>query len=138
MQPSYSLIKCKHETHIPSTAFWPTRELVAHWLRVCRCRSQCVQLPLPDDSFKECTAKEDIEAACLAKNDRRFSQSKDTPFLTEPLLHDFGLLGHPSTIDEVLQGTYPTTNRGPTRPTPTWLPSATPRNPDLRHDSYLA
>jgi hypothetical protein len=65
-----------------------------------------VQRPLPDGSYEECTAKEDIEAACLAENDARFSQSSNTPFLQEPLLSDFGLLGRPTTIEQVLKGTY--------------------------------
>jgi hypothetical protein len=44
-----------------------------------RGRLRHVQLQLPDGSYTECTAKEDIEAACLAENDSQFSQSNRTP-----------------------------------------------------------
>lgn len=60
----------------------------------------------PDGSTVESTSKEEIEAACLAENDSRFSQAKDTPFLTEPLLADFGLLGKSEVVQAVLNGTY--------------------------------
>jgi hypothetical protein len=61
---------------------------------------------LPDGSTKECTTKADIESACLAENDSRFSQSLGTPFLSQPLLDDFGLLGNSDVSAQVMNGTY--------------------------------
>jgi hypothetical protein len=60
----------------------------------------------PDGSTKECTTKADIESACLAKNDSRFSQSLGTPFLSQPLLGEFGLLGDSTVSAQVMNGTY--------------------------------
>jgi hypothetical protein len=59
-----------------------------------------------DGSTKECMTKADIEATCLTKNDSRFSQSLGTPFLSQPLLGDFGLLGDPAVSAQVMNGTY--------------------------------
>jgi hypothetical protein len=69
----------------------------------------------PDGSIKECITKADIESACLAENDSRFSQSLGTPFLSQPLLDEFGLLGD-STVSA--QETPTRRPRGLT-PTPT-------------------
>jgi hypothetical protein len=59
-----------------------------------------------DGSTKECTTKADIESACLTKNDSCFSQSLGTPFLSQPLLDEFGLLGDSSVSARVMSGTY--------------------------------
>jgi hypothetical protein len=61
---------------------------------------------LPKRSTKECTTKADIESACLAKNDSHFSQSLGTPFLSQPLLDEFGLLGDSHVSAQVMNGTY--------------------------------
>jgi hypothetical protein len=56
----------------------------------------------PDGSIKECTTKFDIESACLAKNDSHFSQSLGTPFLSQPLLDEFSLLGDSTVLSSKL------------------------------------
>jgi hypothetical protein len=60
----------------------------------------------PDGSTKECTTKADIESTCLAEKDTRFSQSLGTPFLSQPVLSEFGLLGDSSISAWVMNGTY--------------------------------
>jgi hypothetical protein len=53
----------------------------------------------------ECTTQEDIEAGCQQENSQRFSQTSSTPFMTSPLVEDFGYLAQgPSTL-AVLEGT---------------------------------
>jgi len=51
--------------------------------------------------------KKSVEKACLAEAGRRFTQANQTPFLTGPLLRDFGELGVDRTaFKAVLAGTY--------------------------------
>jgi hypothetical protein len=54
----------------------------------------------------DCTTTSEMETACLAENERRFQQAGTTPFLVEPLMEAFGLLGHAPVIQQVLDGTY--------------------------------
>ena len=44
--------------------------------------------------------------ACAKEGITRFSQSEQTPFLTEPLLSDFGYLGDSPATQQVLEGIY--------------------------------
>jgi hypothetical protein len=54
----------------------------------------------------ECTTQEDIKAGCQEENLQCFSQTSSTPFMTSPLVDDFGYLAQgPSTL-AVLEGTY--------------------------------
>jgi hypothetical protein len=54
----------------------------------------------------ECTPQEEIEAGCQQENSQRLSQTSSTPFMTSPLVEDFGYLAQgPSTL-AVLEGTY--------------------------------
>jgi hypothetical protein len=55
---------------------------------------------------QECTTQDQIDEACINEGYRRYAQSHDTPFLTSPLVEDFGFLGQQNKIDEVLDGTY--------------------------------
>ena len=50
--------------------------------------------------------KEDIENVCLIENITRFSQAKNTPPMTEPLLGDIGVSGIDPNADRIIQGTY--------------------------------
>jgi hypothetical protein len=60
-----------------------------------------------DDNIDvECFDREAIDAACIQEGIQRYSQAQDTPFLTSPLLEDFGFLGKQTTIKAVLNGTY--------------------------------
>jgi hypothetical protein len=62
----------------------------------------------PDSTSQwiECTTQEDIEAGCQQENSQRFSQTSSTPFMTSPLVEDFGYLAQgPSTL-AVLEGKY--------------------------------
>jgi hypothetical protein len=60
-----------------------------------------------DDNIDvECFYGEAIDAACIQEGIQRYSQAQDTPFLTSPLLEDFGFLGKQTTIEAVLNGTY--------------------------------
>jgi hypothetical protein len=52
------------------------------------------------------TTKDEIEIACIHENDSRFSQSENTPPMTDPLLSDLGLLAETEQVQEILQGIY--------------------------------
>jgi hypothetical protein len=54
----------------------------------------------------ECTSKEDIEQGCQEENSQRFSQTKDTPFMSSPLVDDFGYLALGPAALTVLDGSY--------------------------------
>jgi hypothetical protein len=62
--------------------------------------------PNEEGHWVECMAKEDIEAGCKGENERRLSQTGSTPFMTSPLLEDFGYLAQGSATADVLAGTY--------------------------------
>jgi hypothetical protein len=59
-----------------------------------------------DGNWVEFTSQEDIEAGCQWENTRRFSQTATTPFMTSPLLEDFGYLAQGPATTAVLNGTY--------------------------------
>jgi hypothetical protein len=59
-----------------------------------------------DGNWVEFTSKEDIEAGCQWENSRRFSQTSSTPFMTYPLVDEFGYLAQGPATNAVLQGTY--------------------------------
>ena len=59
-----------------------------------------------EDGRHERTTKEEIEDACIRKNEARFSQCSNTPFMTEPLVNNFGYLADTAAADQVLNGTY--------------------------------
>ena len=54
----------------------------------------------------EMTAKEDMEKAIMEENVQKFLQAMDTPFMTQPLLRDFGYMGLGSHATEVMMGQY--------------------------------
>jgi hypothetical protein len=62
----------------------------------------------PDSTgeWVELTSREDIEAGCQWENSRRFSQTSSTPFMTSPLLDDFGYLALGPATAAVLDGSY--------------------------------
>jgi hypothetical protein len=62
--------------------------------------------PDSDGNWIEYTSKEDIELGCQGENTRRFSQTAGTPFMTAPLLDDFGYLAQGPATSAVLAGTY--------------------------------
>jgi hypothetical protein len=59
-----------------------------------------------DGTIRELTTKKEMEHACMIENEDRFSQSSDTPFMTQPLLSDFGYLADTAFTEQILQGTY--------------------------------
>lgn len=65
-----------------------------------------IAVTLPDGSIEEHTTKEDIEKACIEENLKKFSQTFDTPCMTEPLLPDIGCMGTSNACDHILEGTY--------------------------------
>jgi hypothetical protein len=54
----------------------------------------------------ECTTREEIDEVCIQEGYQRYAQTHDTPFVTAPLLDDFGFLGNQDKIEEILNGTY--------------------------------
>ena len=52
------------------------------------------------------TSKDAIEDACITENLQRFSQSNNTPPMTEPLLTDLGYLADTPEAQMILDGTY--------------------------------
>jgi hypothetical protein len=57
-------------------------------------------------SIIECFDRSQIDDACISKGQNRHSQSHDTPFLTTPLIEEFGFLGHQDKVRTILAGTY--------------------------------
>jgi hypothetical protein len=55
---------------------------------------------------KECTTREEIDGACIEEGYKRYAQSHNSPFLTSPLLEDFGFLGNQNKVQDILDGTY--------------------------------
>ena len=51
------------------------------------------------------TGKRDIENACIAENEARFSQFENTPPMTASLLTELGYLAETSAADSILDGT---------------------------------
>ena len=62
--------------------------------------------PDSNGEWVERTLREDIEAGCQWENSRRFSQTSSTPFMTSPLLEDFGYLAQGPAAVAVLDGSY--------------------------------
>jgi hypothetical protein len=54
----------------------------------------------------KCVDKEAIDRACINEGYRRYAQSQDAPFLTTPLVNDFGFLNSQTNVKKVLNGTY--------------------------------
>lgn len=70
-------------------------------------RNATLQIIVNDsDGRHVLTDKADMEEACIAENIARFSQSGDTPPMTEPLLSELGFLADTPAAFEILQGTY--------------------------------
>ena len=55
---------------------------------------------------EECHSPEAITSALLEANASKYKQSINSPFLHQPLLSDFGLLGDTPATEQVLNGTY--------------------------------
>ena len=62
----------------------------------------------PDSTVEwmEQTSKDKIEAGCTWENSRCFSQTSETPFMTSPLVEDFGYLAQGPATAAVLDGSY--------------------------------
>ena len=56
-----------------------------------------------EDERHAMTSKDDIEDVCIRENSQRFSQSCNTPFMTSPLVDDFGYLADTVAAEQVLQ-----------------------------------
>ena len=59
-----------------------------------------------DGQRKDVSDKRQMEAVIMEENKKKFSQTNNSPFMTDPLLHDFGYLGATTSTAEVLAGTY--------------------------------
>ena len=59
-----------------------------------------------DGTRKEVVDKKNMEEAIITENKSRFLQSKNSPFLTSPLLDEVGILGNLPAADQILQGQY--------------------------------
>lgn len=59
-----------------------------------------------EEGRHERVSKDDIEDACIRENSQRFSQSWNTPFMTPPLVHDFGYLAETDSAEQVLNRCY--------------------------------
>ena len=57
-----------------------------------------------------CWEQTDITEACMDEGTKRFSQSESTPFMTNPLVKDFGYLATTPSAENVLNGTYQPSN----------------------------
>jgi hypothetical protein len=57
-------------------------------------------------SMIECFDRSQIDDACISEGKNQYSQSHDTPFLTTPLIEEFGFLRHQDKVRTVLDGTY--------------------------------
>ena len=55
---------------------------------------------------KEAVEKVEMENACITENTSRFLQSRNTPFLQEPLKSDIGMLSNTRKAEAILTGTY--------------------------------
>jgi hypothetical protein len=55
---------------------------------------------------QECTTREEIDDTCIDEGYKRYAQSHNSPFLTSPLLEDFGFLGNQTRVQDILDGTY--------------------------------
>jgi hypothetical protein len=62
----------------------------------------------PDEhgTFVEMTSKPDMELSIMTENETKDCQASFTPFIQEPLLHDFGYLGIGEHVNSVMQGSY--------------------------------
>ena len=70
-------------------------------------RNATIQIYVNDeDGRRLVTDKNDIEDACIAENDSRFSQSEGTPPMIEPLLTDLGYLADTPEAAAILEGSY--------------------------------
>ena len=70
-------------------------------------RNATIQIYVNDENGRRLvTAKEEMEQACIQENIERFSQSKDTPPMIEPLILDLGYLGNTIEAQSILDGTY--------------------------------
>ena len=65
-----------------------------------------VTAPDRHGDWTEMTSKEDIERGCLWENERRFKQTENTPFMTAPLVDEFGCLGVGANADRVSRGEH--------------------------------
>ena len=55
---------------------------------------------------KELNSPASMVAAIAASNEKRQKQCEGTPFMTQPLLNDFGYLANREYAEQVMQGTY--------------------------------
>ena len=70
-------------------------------------------------SRQEVTDKTQMEKAIIGENTTRFLQSRNTPFLQDPLLSDIGILGDKHATESILKGEY--TNSSCSRLTSTYI-----------------
>jgi len=52
----------------------------------------------------EWNKKSEVEKACMEENETQFQQANNTPFMTLPLVEEFGYLGIGTNAQSVLRG----------------------------------
>jgi hypothetical protein len=79
-----------------------------------------IEVPLiQDQDPKQCTEWKTIDVPTeilqhlLTRNRKHFGQAHNTPFTTSPLLDDLGFTGSTDAANEILQGTYNTSELSP-------------------------
>jgi hypothetical protein len=59
-----------------------------------------------DNERIECTTKYSMETACILENERRFSQTEDTPPMSAELLDRIGEVAEEEGAEQILAGTF--------------------------------
>ena len=65
-----------------------------------------VEIPLENEGVEEATTKEAIEQACMAENHAKYTQTRFTPCLQEPLFSMLNLDANTPSGQDILDGTF--------------------------------
>jgi len=65
-----------------------------------------VQIKKDDGTWEDVTNKTEMEEAIMDSTKKKYTASFHTPFMTRPLVNDFGFQGVGRSVDAVLDGTY--------------------------------
>lgn len=65
-----------------------------------------VEYTSPAGNSVECLSRDEIENACVAEGQRRFTQAQYTPFLQGSLVRRFGYNAAPEATMAVLEGSF--------------------------------
>ena len=101
-QPETQLRQMIHQEHIRNSF----RQIKFALGTLTRSGVTSVKEPQPDGTVTEYTSKEEVEQACMRENERKYTQTENTPCLRDPLLQEIGLTGDSDACDRILRGTY--------------------------------